>query len=315
MGSKPKRISASRVSALFGLNEYLTPIDLWMILCSEEYPEFEYRELVESKNAEISEKAAVKLGLEFEKYIHKYVNFPGEKEKYFESPNGLNTAHLDNFVILTNSNLNVELKTTSICSWRKRWSTPDINKIPREYRCQVQQQMGLSESKNTDIWCLVFPKTQEELLSLIDLQDDEKFNIVSSLSMLGFLHKYTVEFNQEIWNIIQEKSVIFWDKYIKTVTPPPAQGFSDMKKIMKPVNGECIATPEITTKINLYNKINKEFDRVEKNKDLLKSQILEYMKNNCTEAETNGMILLDNRGIKLAGFNKKLTVRKEKDFD
>jgi len=176
--------------------------------------------------------------------------------------------------------------------------------------------MGLSKCNITEVCCLVFPRVQDELLNLLEINNElEKNEIISSLVKLGFFYRYTVEFSQDIWDIIQEKSIVFWDKYIKTITPPPAQGFNDMKKIMKPVNGECIATPEITTKVNLYNKINKELDRVEKNKDLLKSQILDLMRINCTEAETNGMILLDNRGIKLAGFNKKFTVRKEKDLD
>lgn len=347
MGSNPKNVSASRVSAIAGLNPYKTAIDAWISICSDLYENFEFEN--KDRENDFNNNPAIKLGLEFENVIMDYIEIVKNiqivnREGFFESEDKISTCHIDgSFEKLipkisyyteydifgldeydTNFHgiLNIEIKTTSSFVFRQLFGKEKTDEVPEQYFIQCQQQMGLSNSRSTVLAVLVFPDSQDKLCNIwwpnnenFILSYTDKFNIVKSLDMMGFLKFYHISFNKEIWDRIRLQTLDFWNNYILKVKSPPSNGFEDLRKIFKPVYGTCIATQDIIAACKTYTRINSELDRVESNKDMLKGKILQYMMNNsCDARKKEEMILLNSRGFQIARMGSRFTVKKEKDI-
>jgi len=309
MGSQPKKLSASRISAAMGINPYKSRIDLWFEIMEEESPVW-----LENNGYKLPKKketgAPLKLGLAFENPIMDYLGLTGEREKFFGI--GIHTAHLDNFDHKNNSI--DEIKTTSIFSFREKFGEECTDQIPPEYIVQVNQQMWLSGAKSCNVHVLVFPESQDNLEKngILDLSETEKVQTVKYLDKMGFLKKYTVNKDKNIVEKIKKTGKEFW-KHIQTKTPPNPIDIDDVKKILLPVSGECLATPEIIEKTKVYNYINSEFARIKGEKEKLAGEILDYMQKNCNEAKTGKMIMKNNRGFNIASFSSRLSVNREKE--
>ena len=308
MGSQPKKLSASRISAAMGINPYKSRVDLWFEIMEEEFPGW-----LKENGYKLPEKkepgAPLKLGLAFENPIMDYIGLHGEREKFFES--GIHTAHIDSFD--TESSFIREIKTTSIFSFSEKFGEENTDQIPPEYIVQVNQQMWLSKKDFCDVWVLVFPDSQDNLEKngILELGYSDKKQIVESLHSMGFLKHYLVSVNGNIVSEIQKTGSEFW-KYIVTKTPPKPINIDDVKKILLPVSGECLATPEMVEKAKVYNYINSEFNRIKGEKEKIAGEILNYMRLNCNEAKTGKMIMKNNRGFNVASFGSRLSVNKEK---
>lgn len=87
MGSKPKQISASRSSAILGLNPYRTEIEIWQEMIEEEYPGYNAEHNL--KMPEQKDNPAMRWGLAFEDAICELA------EKNFYQKNGKNIVQID----------------------------------------------------------------------------------------------------------------------------------------------------------------------------------------------------------------------------
>lgn len=311
MGSTPKKLSASRMSSAMGINPFRSRIDLWLDIMQEEFPGY-----LESKGILAPEKkpagSALKLGLAFENAIMDYVGLSGEREKYFAD--GIHTAHVDSYETSGKSPYISEIKTTSGFVFREKFGEENTDQIPPEYIVQVNQQMWLSDTDYCVLYVLVFPDSQDKLekLGILETSYSEKIEIIRSLDSMGFLKTYKVIRDELIIGRIKKIGSRFW-KSIEKKKPPRAHNITDVQKILLPVSGECLATPEIVEKVKWYNYVNKEFNRMKKEKEKVAGELLKYMNTHCQESKTGKMVIKNNRGFNVASYNKRLSVNKEKE--
>ena len=317
MGSNPKKISASRIPSIFEVG-YQSKIDLWVKLMEEEYPGYlEKHGYQKPEEEEIGPQ--LKFGLLFENTILNYLEKEGHtiiagREMFFV--NGIFTCHVDGIDNGGIGNIR-EIKTTSSFAYREKWGREMTDEVPPEYYLQVQQQMYLADKDSCIIDVLVFPDSQEnmEKLGLLDISEHDKLEIVSTLKKFGLLKRYIVRRDDPTIDKIVWYGNCFWENNVIGKTPPDANSMLDIKKIIRPLCGECLGTPEVIEKCNLYNYINEESSRISKEKAKLAAEICQYMISNCKDNKSGKMIIKDNRGFNIASYGSRLSVsRPRKEF-
>lgn len=325
MGSKPKRISASRVSKLLGLNKYEngSVVDLWLELMHEEYPGWLQKNGYKYNPIDISEKPEIKLGLMFEGPIFNYLSktlidiIPNSRELFFQ--NNTLSCHLD-FQYRRNDTIeNAEIKTTNSFTYYKDFGDNETDQVPDNYYVQVQQQMGLSGVKRTFMPVLVFPNRQVDVFKNFEhLPCNKLIDIVENMALLGLLKFHYINFDQQVFDVIKEKSEKFWKEHMLTKTPPEPDNLEDYKKICKPIFGELKMNAESESYVHSYFGVKETCEHYASKADEYRHKIIKYMQEKGTPGRSNKLRLLYPDGKVAATYNHKtgsFSIRKKKDKD
>jgi len=241
MGSKPVGISASRASAILGLNSYQSSFEVWQRIMEERKHGFNkergYILPPEPDNA------AIRWGQAFEGAIISLAEGVrgmeiGEREAlniydqsiYFKTPEVgqttvINdprwleiTCHIDGRY--PDGKLH-EGKTTSYFAWKDKWGAPGSEDVPMEYYIQVQHQMICTGADEAVVSVLVFPKRVEEFEELgwvVVHHDSGKYGIYRDLSIIDdplSLGEYHGELEIGAWASELEKMGYFHQYPVK----------------------------------------------------------------------------------------------------
>lgn len=207
MGSLPEKgtYSASRVSAIIGLNQYQTPVHAWQILCEELEPGFNQSRGY--KLPDPPDNAAIRWGHAFEDAIielaeDRYQQDIVNREKLFEKKieNITLSCHIDGIYLhpmLSGDNpvKDTELiiihegKTTNARAYestrqeivesldengelstdfyiKRKWGEPGTDQVPEEYQVQGAVQRICTGAYLVKLSVLVFPKSADEFEAL-----------------------------------------------------------------------------------------------------------------------------------------------------
>lgn len=278
MGSTPTGISASRGSAILGLNKYKSPLVAWLEIMEERIPGFCLKNGYEKpENSSPWEepldpkKAALRWGLAFEDSICYMVKGIIDREKFFnnEKHGFPMTCHIDGI----KNGIIQENKTAFDMAFKMGWGIPGSDMIPDSYQIQIQHQMFLTGLNKSDINVLVFPKSPAEWensdlrinLSMGVLTKDLSIycsilSFAESLQKLGFFHKYTVKADPVLQKKMIEKYKLFWNDNILKEIPPPISGYDDIAWLFSSPEGEIEASIEMAELWSEYIDIDNEIE-------------------------------------------------------
>jgi predicted phage-related endonuclease len=293
MGSLPQGISASRGSAVLGVNKYKSPLVAWLEIMEQLKPGFcanngyETPERVDPWAEPLNPKhASLRWGLAFENSIVDLVGGITGREKYYETyKHGFPmTCHLDGL----KNGIVQENKTAFDMAFKMGWGEPGSDMIPESYQVQVQHQMYLAGINNADVNVLVFPKSPAEWEKMgykIEKEADffmgiqhpnngalESFpEFAGKLRDLGYFHKYHVKANPETQAAIIDRYVEFWNENVLKEVPPPVQGYDDIKWLIAAPEGEIEASNEMKELWSEYVDIDNEIESMVESKKEIKN--------------------------------------------
>jgi len=293
MGSLPIGLSASRGSAILGLSRYKSALVAWLEIMESRKPGFcslsgyKMPERIDPWKEPLDPKTApLRWGLGSEGAICEIVGGITDREKAFSHPDhDFITCHIDG---LKNGNIQ-ENKTAFDMAFKMGWGEPESDMIPIDYQVQVQHQMMCSNIRKTDVNVLVFPKAPAEWEKqgyAIDIHGNLVFDLefdigtksfAKSLYQLGFFHHYHTESNPTIQKEILDRYLCFWNDNVSKETPPPVNGYDDIKWLIPSPEGEIEANERIRELWSELVDIENEADSGKLRVKTIKDEIAKFM--------------------------------------
>ncbi len=288
MGSLPVNLSASRGAAILGVSKYKTPLVAWLEIMEARKPRFcsengyETPERVDPFKEPLNPKhASLRWGLSMEDAITDLVGNVTDREKLFTHPqHDFLTTHIDG---LKTGRLQ-ENKTAFDMAFKMGWGEPGSNMIPEDYQIQVQHQSMCSGIAEIDVNVLVFPKSPAEWermgykihneFGYIKRPERRVISITEfseNLDDLGYFHKYHIEANKELQKEMLTRYLEFWNENVLGETPPPVNGYDDIKWLIAAPEGEIEATPEMKEMWSEYVDIDNEIESMIERKSEIKN--------------------------------------------
>jgi putative phage-type endonuclease len=236
-------IGASEVPAVLGIDSFCTPLKLWGIKTG----------LVEQDD--LADNEAVEWGMRLERLVSKKfaekhnVKLIAYKKRYISDEHPFISCELDN--IISGTDELVEIKTVNAWAW-KSWEKPD--ELPEKVIAQVMTQLGLSDRKVGWVACLCGGQK--------------------------YIEK-RIEFDQEFYNSIIEKVVVFWEM-VQNKTPPMATvGDDEILLELNPRTSEDIPLVDsMNDAMRYYKQLGAEINEKMKKKDGIKAQIMQAIGKN-----------------------------------
>lgn len=325
MGSTPIGISASRGAAVLGLSQFSSPVAVWAQIMEDRSPGFCAANGVEPP--EPVDNAAVRWGTAFEySVIVLAEQARGQKISSREELAEMDvagvpiTCHLDG---IYEDGVLHEGKTTSSFSFRDAWGEPGTDHIPRAYQVQVQHQMMCSTTDSAIVSVLVFPTRQDEWEAAglgvahaadVDVITRDGIVIAScndwarTLSQMGFFHQYRIEANHDLQAMMLGRYLDFWQKYVIGETPPPAESWDDVKRLIAEPRGTVVATEDQERLANEYRQIGDESAASKKQQDKIKALLLGAIGRGAEHPidsdSVEAIVLRDRQGKKIASYSK-----------
>jgi len=317
MGSKPIGISASRGSAVLGMNPFSTPLMVWQLIMEEKYPGFNKKQKFAQPPP--PKGAALEWGLKFEDSIidiceKKSGKLIISKEKLFKHPKKkFLTCHVDG--IYKRISTIHEGKTTSNFIYRDKWGKPGTDRIPKEYQIQVQHQMLCTGLKKAIVSVLVFPKqTQVMADSGVNIKKIDVIKWGSVLNEMGYFYQYEVKANKKLHTLMLKNYSVWWKDHILGKKPPKAKSYDDIRRICQDPVGTMISTDTIERFISEYKNIGSEIGysgRLHKRRVQLKVLIINWMRKQSKKQKTvldrdsrEKWIIRNTYGKKIAQYSK-----------
>jgi predicted phage-related endonuclease len=346
MGSKPIGISASRGAAVLGLSPYMTRVDVWAQICEDRSPGFCAAHGIVPP--EPVDNAAIRWGTGFETAVIQLAEIArGQRigsrealcefrvddadntvETFFENSAQI-TCHLDGRY---EDGVLHEGKTTSSFAFRDAWGEPGTDRIPRAYQVQAQHQMLCAGTENSIVSVLVFPTRPEEWEAAGLRVDAEMISsghtcesdgacectdttLIASplgwaltLRQMGFFHQYEIAADHELQTLMLEHYRDFWTRYVLTETPPPAEMYEDIKRLLPEPRGTVVATEQQERWASEYRQIGDEAAKSKKRQDQLKALLLGGIERGAEHPidsdSVEAIVLRDRTGKKIASYSK-----------
>ena len=239
---RAKNINSTDISALFGVNPYLTEFELWHRLKAGEVVQIEENERMTWGNnleAAIATEAAKRLG-----------NGCFPAKDYLYLPHSRLGSSFD---YITDNNILLECKNVDSMSYSKNWIDLDgVIEAPPHIEIQVQQQLLVSGLSEAYICALVGGNT------------------------LKMTHR---KWNPKIHELIRVKADKFW-KSIDENKPPKIDYQRDSEFLISlydyaEPNKIIEATPQLDDLVSNYNSVSAQIRELESEKDKYKAMILE----------------------------------------
>ncbi len=285
----PTGISASRGSAVLGVNKYKSPLVAWMEIMEQLKPGFcgSNGYVLEARRDEWGEPldpkmASIRWGHGFEDAICDLTGGITDREKVFQTDkHGFPmTCHLDG---LKNNRVQ-ENKTAADMAFRMGWGEPESDMVPLEYAVQIQQQLNLTGLEWGDFNVLVFPrfpgewekmgyriKENGKMIYLPNGESKFLFHFANQLKMLGYFHQYHVQSNPATQKKMIENYKLFWNDNVLKETPPPVNGYDDIKWLIAAPEGEIEASEEMRDLWSEYVDIDNEIYSMQERKKEIKN--------------------------------------------
>lgn len=187
-------LGASEVSALFGLNEYTTPYQIWLEKTGRYKPDFS------SKNDRLW------WGSNLEDVIAKrYMELTGETvtadpETRYSPNTPYLLCHIDREI--KDKKKLVEIKIARYNP--AKWGEPNTSEIPPQYQIQVQAQLACNPGYEEADLVVFFYQTLDVKI-------------------------YNVKRNDELIKRIESASTKFWSEYVLTDKAPQCESIDDVK--------------------------------------------------------------------------------------
>ena len=247
-------IGGSDIAAIVGLSPWATAYDVWR---SKVEPDAE-------REAEISGKMAVRLGVELEDFAARlFTEATGKRVQrcnhQFQCPGAeVFTANLDRVIIEHGAPVyRNELRTSSIleCKTASRadeWGEPWTDAIPEHYKCQTQWYMGVTGAARCYVSVVFLTMPYRHAVYLVERDED----LIAYLFTAGGQ---------------------FWRDYVETKTPPPPQTYEDAARRWTGTAEVCTADVELAELIEEYREAAAERKDAERREDLIKAQICRRM--------------------------------------
>jgi len=240
-------LGGTDISAIMHLNPWKSEHDVYLEKCN----------LVEPRAPTL----AMRRGILLEPYIAQlYTETTGEevvKSNTYLHPRYDFLGVNPDYELVNDDNRLLECKTANQFMTRE-WGEEGTDEAPIQYVIQTMWQMHITGRKVCDIGVL---------FSGMD------FRI------------YTVQYDEDLGNALQEKAIEFWTNHVVPRIEPPISGFESDKewlssKYQFDTGGTIQATPEIEELCNQLIEIRKKEKEVEFEKNLIENQIKEYMGEN-----------------------------------
>ena len=247
-------IGSSEIATVLGLNPFQTLLELWAIKTGQ----------IESKD--LSDVEAVEWGVRLEKVVAKKfadkhkVKLIAYKKRFVHPKYDFLTCELD--TIISGTNEMVEIKTCN--AWKfKDWEQPDD--IPAHYICQVMFALGLS-SRNVG-------------------------HIAVLIGGQKYIEKKVI-FDEQIYNEMVRKAVVFWQTYVLTKTMPMLISNNDDNILYQlfpnaQIDKEINLPDEVNIKLENLEALNQDKKSVEGQIGKIKNELKSYIKEN--EVGTTGL--------------------------
>jgi predicted phage-related endonuclease len=331
MGNTPQDISASRGAAILGLSKWGSAVEVWLDVMETRHPGF--CEKNGYTRREFDENMALfRWGNGFESAIAGLaeckmncpVKYTGEDEKLFLHPEyNFITSHPDG--IYNGWKRLHEGKITNGRSYRNDWGEPGTDMIPRQYTIQVQQQLFTSGFEEAILSVLVFPENVDEYekrgrIMEVDnhrseIKSDWEFfdpqDWATTLNEMGNFHQYKIKADPELHKMMLERYKQFWYKNVLENIVPDPKDFADLKRLIKAPKGTIVADEETKRNSAEYKQINDENKGVNKRKDFLKKEMMNFARKkgiedgfNIDDESCEKLILVDDTGRKLHSWGK-----------
>jgi hypothetical protein len=222
------------------------------------------------------------------------------------------TAHLDG--IYHTGELH-EGKTTTLYSWRDNWGEPGTDRIPRDYAVQVQHQQlaaracGACPGDRTILTVLCWPGRPDEWEAAGAVASEVDARAWADvLAAMGLVHQYEVGADLELQARLVEIYRQWWADYVVRETPPPPDGYDDIKRLIPAPRGTVIADEQTARLCAEYGQINDELARIERRKKQLAGMILAPLVGGAErpidDDSVEALVLRDGTGRKLASYTK-----------
>jgi predicted phage-related endonuclease len=312
MGSIPKGISASRGASILGLSEYQTPVETWLKIMDDRDPEFCQRNGYEKPVREYTKIMA--MGHAFENAVIGIASdlqndAIGQREEFYQlKPEDYITCHIDG--MYSSKKCLHEGKTTNIITFREKWGEPGSDRIPVDYQCQVQHQMLCTGAEMAIVSVLVFPMRQDDMPDPPAECLAEKW--ADTFADIGLFHQYYVRRDEYMIGTMRKIYADFWEHNVLGENPPEPQKYDDVRKIFKAPKGKIVASKQMQEWAAEYKGITGEEKQIKARKDEIKKLLVngsrvEGLENgfDIDKESAEKLILLNDRGFKIASFNGK----------
>jgi len=311
----PVNISASRGSAILGLSNWSTQVEVWLKIkesrepgfCAknnyelpvfEESPVLRWGKAFETAVIELAEKKQEKEITLREKFCAAGYSNLSSKESLIKKDAKI-TCHLDGnykHSLIQDSDLH-EGKTTSYFYYKDNFGEPGTDKVPIDYQIQGQHQMICTGAKKVILSVLVFPKRVEEweengyipmeLKSGVWVITNDKTGTnfhpnywAEPLADMGYFHQYEINAHPELQGLMLDHYNDFWNDHILTDVAPEAVSYDDIKKLVRNPVGTIVADEKIETLMEEYKNIKSEIGgtgSLAKRAERIKVQVLNWM--------------------------------------
>lgn len=281
-------ISGSSSATVLELNKYQSPLEFYLKTMEDLHPGY-----CEENNHEyepFTGNAATRFGHAFEsaniaitedKLNCKII----DQERVFkETYNGVPlSSHVDGITEIDGKKVLFEGKTTTERAFNEQWNI-ELNGIPKNYLCQLMHNMYLADLDEAIISVLVFPFVpavmekqgfkivpygnndyrigSDKVFDNIDIVNP--YTWAESLSSMGYHHVFRIKRDDELIQEMLNRYELFWNNHILTKTPPPVQGYNDIKWLIASPCGEIEATPEMMSLWSEKCDIENEIDDMKK---------------------------------------------------
>jgi len=265
LAERRKGIGGSDVAPILGISPWRTPLDVW-------------KDKTGKNPLESEETSAMYWGTVLEDVVAREFAYRTNKKvarrnsMFRDKQNPILIANIDRYIL--NEKAILECKTSNAFA-AKEWGEDSSDKIPLFYLTQIMHYMMVTGYK-------------ESYLAVLIGGNDYRI--------------YHQEYDEVLAKMIRAKCEEFWEKYVKTDTPPPASNLADVAELYKNSNGEAIvATPEVMKACEQLKAIKGNIKSLEADKDKCELIIKDFIGNN--------EILIDERGGKLATWKSSTTNR------
>lgn len=334
MGAKPKGISGSRAAAILGMSPWATPFSVWQDIMESRQPGFNAERGYKYEPFEGN--VSTRWGLAFEDAViklaegHSTVAIIDREGEYQSQVEGCDfvTCHIDGMyyppagvgpVILH------EGKTTTAFGFGDKWGEPGSDRIPIEYQIQVQHQMLCTGADECVVSVLLFPKRPEEWEAegtkiieedgeiIIDSHfngPEAPFFWAELLHSMGYFHQYIVKADKDLQEIMLDKYVEWWNKYVIGAKPPEPESYDDIKSLITAPVGTIIVDAETARMFKERTDINAEIGksgRLSKRAGQLKVDILDrarQLEKTIDDESVDKWVFRDDRGNKVGSYYK-----------
>lgn len=333
-------ISATRGSAILGLNSWKTPLLAWQELMEKKKPGFNAERGFILPERE--DKAVFRWGNAFESAVVELAESAQndsikDLEKYsakvFKKIKPMPFCYLDGVYQSTERGLILhEGKTTFERAFYKSWGEPGTDRVPEHIQIQVQHQMMCTNADECIVSVLVFPFDVEEReeagWSVVktnypngseyyrlgnDKTGDTKLprQWADTLNDLGYFHQYPVATAPDVQQSMREVYEDFWGRYVIPEVAPACTDYDDVKRLFTAPKGELIIPDYMVDRCAEYKAIGKEIGAggdLKKRQIQLKTEIVSFLRDKTTVESDDAqerVVCLDSEGNKVGSFNSK----------